>query len=104
MADKLEVDPVALRLGSDQMFNTVDEAAVDFLRHDDDLAEAAPGWIGASQAALAEMAARWEVGHTQHKLNVAGLSQHVTEAGIRYASTETQSAQALQSLTGDMGI
>lgn len=104
MADQLKVDPVALQLGSDQMFGAVDEAAVDFIRHDDDLAEAAGGWIGASEAAVAETAARWDIRHGQHKAKVAGLSHHVDEAGMRYAGNDEESAQALESLTRRMGI
>jgi hypothetical protein len=104
VAHELEVDPVALRLGSDQMLSTVDAAALRFLRRDDELAEAAVGWIGVSQAALAETAARWDIRHSQHKAKVARLSQHVDEAGMRYAGTDEKSAHALESLTRRMGI
>lgn len=52
MADQLRVDPVALQHGSNQMFDAVGEAALDFISHDDKLADAAPGWIGSSQLAL----------------------------------------------------
>jgi hypothetical protein len=51
VAGELEVDPVALHVGSDQMFDAVGEAAVDFVSHEDGLAVAAPGWIGSSQLA-----------------------------------------------------
>jgi hypothetical protein len=59
MADELKVDPVALHLGSNQMLNAVGEASLEFVSHEDGLADAAPGWIGSSQLALAELAAGW---------------------------------------------
>jgi hypothetical protein len=46
VADVLQVDPVALHLGSSDMFNAVGEAALAFICHEDGLAEAEPGWIG----------------------------------------------------------
>ena len=58
MADKLKVDPVALHLGSNQMFDAVGEASLEFVSHEEGLADAAPGWIGSSQQALGELAAR----------------------------------------------
>jgi hypothetical protein len=75
VADGLKVDPDALHLGSSDMFNAVGEAALDFISHEDGLAQAEPGWIGSSQRVLAELAARWEVRHDQHKLKVDGLGE-----------------------------
>lgn len=100
MAGELKVDPVALHHGSNDMLNAVGEAALDFASHEDGLAEAAPGWIGSSQLALGELAARWEVRHNQHKLQVGGLGSHVAEAMVSYATNEDRSAQALRSLQG----
>lgn len=98
MADELKVDPVALHLGSNDMFNAVGEAALDFISHEDGLAEVAPGWIGSSQLALGELAARWEVRHTQHKLQIGGLGSHVAEAMVSYVTNEDESARALRSV------
>ena len=98
MAYELKADPVALHLGSNDMFNAVGEAAVDFVSHEDGLAEAAPGWIGSSQLALAELAARWEVLHDHHKVHVDGLGSHVAEAMFSYVTNEDESAQAFRSL------
>jgi hypothetical protein len=95
---ELKVDPVALHVGSNDMFNAVGEAALDFIRHEDGLAEAAPGWIGSSQLALGELAARWEVRHDQHQLQVDGLGSQVAEAMFRYVINEDESAQAFSSL------
>jgi hypothetical protein len=100
VADELKVDPVALNVGSNHMFNAVGEAALDFVSHEEGLAEAAPGWIGSSQQALAELAARWEVRHNQHKLQVGGLGSHVADAMVSYVTTEDESARALRSLQG----
>lgn len=96
MADQLYVEPVAMQLSSDRMVNAVGDAAVSFIGHEDDLAAAAPGWIGASQQALAELAARWEAQHTQHKLRVSALNQGVIAAGLDYATNEDDSARALK--------
>lgn len=98
MADELKVDPVALHVGSNDMFNAVGEAALDFFSHEDGLAEAAPGWIGSSQLALRELAARWEVRHDQHKLQVGGLGSHVAEAMLCYLRNEDESARAFRSV------
>lgn len=98
MADVLQVDPVALHLGSSDMFNAVGEAALAFASHEDGLAEAEPGWIGSSQRALSELAARWEVLHDQHKLKVDGLGSHVAEAMFSYVTNEDHSARAFRSL------
>jgi hypothetical protein len=83
MADQLKVDPVALHHGSN---------------HEDKLAGAAPGWIGSSQLALGELAARWEARHCQHKLQVGGLGAHVADAMVGYVTTEDESTRAIRSV------
>jgi hypothetical protein len=98
VADKLKVDPVALHLGSNQMLTAVGEAALEFVSHEDGLADAAPGWIGSSQQALGELAARWEVRHSHHKLHVGRLGSHVSDALVSYLTNEDESAQAVRSL------
>lgn len=97
MADRLKVDPVALHNGSNDMLHTVGEAALSFANHEDDLAEAASGWIGSSQQALGELAARWETRHSHHKRQVGGLGSHVAEAMTRYVSNEDESARVVRS-------
>ncbi|WP_231999258.1 RNA 2'-phosphotransferase [Mycobacterium sp. 1081908.1] len=98
MGDELKVDPAALHVGSNDMFNAVGQAALEFVLHEDVLAEAAPGWIGSSQFALGELAARWEIRHDHHQLQVDGLGSHVAEAMFRYVTNEDESAQAFRSL------
>lgn len=98
MADKLKVDPVALHHGSNQMFNAVGEAALDFIGHEGGLADAAPGWIASSQLALGELAARWEARHSQHKLKVGGLGSHVADAMVGYVTTEDESTRTIRSV------
>ena len=98
MANELNVDPVALHNGSDDMLDSVGEAALSFANHEDGLADAASGWIGSSQQALAELAARWEARHNHHKLQVSGLGSHVADAMTRYVNNEDESAQAVRSL------
>ena len=98
VADELKVDPVALHNGGNDMLDSVGEAALSFVNHEDGLADAAPGWIGSSQQALGELAARWEARHNHHKLQVGGLGSHVADAMTRYVSNEDESAQAVQSL------
>jgi hypothetical protein len=98
MAEKLGVDPVALHHGSDQMFDAVGEAALDFISHEDGLADAAPGWVGSSRRALGELAARWEARHSQHKWQVGGLGSHVAEVMVGYVGTEGESTRAIRSV------
>lgn len=99
MADALQVNPVALHLGSNHMLTAVGEAAMAFIGHEEGLAEAAPGGIGASQLALAEVTARWEAKHIQHKLKIGGLGYSVATARVSYVTNEDESAQALNSLS-----
>lgn len=98
MAEKLKADPVALNIGSNQMFDAVGEASWNFVSHEEGLAGAAPGWIGSSQQALGALAARWEARHDQHKRKVGGLGSHVAEAMVSYATTEDGSMRALRSV------
>jgi hypothetical protein len=98
VADELKVDPVALNNGSNEMLDSVGEAALSFVSHEDGLAEAAPGWIGSSQQALGELAARWAARHSHHKLQVGGLGSHVADAMVRYVTNEDESAQAVRSV------
>ena len=98
MADELKVDPVALHNGSDDMLNSVGEAALSFSSHEDGLAEAAQGWIGSSQQALGELAARWEARHAHHKLQVGRLGADVADAMIRYVTNEDNSTRAVRSV------
>jgi hypothetical protein len=98
VADELKVDPVALHNGSDDMLNSVGEAALSFSSHEDGLAEAEQGWIASSQQALGELAARWEARHVHHKLQVGRLGAHVADAMVRYVTNEDNSTQAVRSI------
>ncbi|MCV7197425.1 RNA 2'-phosphotransferase [Mycobacterium angelicum] len=100
MADDLAVDLAALHVGSNHVLDGVGEAAVEFVRHEDGLADAASGWVGSSQRALAHLAARWEARHGQHKLAVGGLGLHVAEAMVEYRSNEGASCGVLGSVAG----
>lgn len=100
MAEDLQVDLAALHVGSNHMLNAVGEAAMAFVSHEEGLAEAAPGWVGSSQLALAELAERWEARHDQHKLTVSGLGSHVAQSMASYATNEDGSARALRSVQG----
>lgn len=98
MADELKLDPVALHHSSNDMLESVGEAALSFINHEDSLAEAAPGWVGSSQEALGELAARWEARHGQHKLQVGNLGSHVAEAMLRFVTNEEEAVRAMRSL------
>jgi hypothetical protein len=98
VADKMNVDPVALHNGSDDMLNSVSEAALSFVSHEDALVESAPGWIGSSQQALGELASHWEARHDHHKRQVGTLGAHVADAMLRYVANEENSTQAVRSV------
>jgi hypothetical protein len=98
VAEEFKVDPIALHNGSDDMLNSVGEAALSFVSHEDGLVDAAAGWIGSSQQALAELAAHWEARHGHHKLQVGRLGTHVADAMVRYVSNEDESTQAVRSV------
>lgn len=97
-ATKVRVDPVVLHHGSKQVVGAVEEAAAAFMSHDNGLAEATPGWIGSSQQALDQLAARWWGRHEHHKLTGAELGQGVADAAIAYASNEIASKHAFEAL------
>lgn len=97
-AKRFSVDPVAVAAGSAQMEAFLQDTAVDFIVHEDQLADAAPGWVGSSAQALAEVMARWEAKHTQHKRHVGGLAYHMATAGTEYTTNEEHGAQALRSV------
>ncbi|AFC45053.1 hypothetical protein OCO_38250 [Mycobacterium intracellulare MOTT-02] len=94
----MKVDPAALHVGSNDMFNAIGEAALDFFSHEDGLAAAAPGWIGSSELALGELSARWQARHDHHQLQVDGLGSHVAEAMLGYLTNEDESARAFRSV------
>jgi hypothetical protein len=98
MAEELKLDPLALHNGSNDMLESVGEAALSFANHEDGLADAAPGWVGSSQEALGELAARWEARHGHHKLQVGNLGSHVAEATLRFVTNEDDAARARRSL------
>jgi hypothetical protein len=98
MAEELKLDPLALHNGSNDMLESVGEAALSFANHEDGLADAAPGWVGSSQEALGELAARWEARHGHHKLQVGNLGSHVAEATLRFVTNEDDAARAMRSL------
>ena len=74
------------------------DAALDFIVHEDQLADAAPGWIGESAKALSEVMARWETRHTQHKCRTGELSYHMATVGTAFTAYEGDSAQALSAI------
>ncbi|SPM32308.1 hypothetical protein BN1232_01688, partial [Mycobacterium rhizamassiliense] len=98
VAEQLDVDLVALNVGSNHVLNGIGEAAIDFVGHEGGLADAAPGWVGSSQLALGQLAARWEARHNHHKLQVGGLGSHVAEAMVGYSTNEDDSTRALRSV------
>ena len=98
MAYELRVDPVALHNGSNDMLDSVGEAALSFVSHEDALAQAVSGWVGSSQEALGELAQRWEARHGHHKLQVGNLGSHVAEAMLRYIAHEDEAVRAMRSV------
>ncbi|WP_292991405.1 RNA 2'-phosphotransferase [Mycobacterium sp.] len=98
MADEVKVDPVALHNSSNDLLDSVGEASLRFVGHEDGLAEAASGWIGSSQQALAELSARWEARHGHHKLQVGRLGSHVGDAMTRFVANEDNATLAVRSV------
>ncbi|MCV7035666.1 RNA 2'-phosphotransferase [Mycobacterium heckeshornense] len=94
-AEFLRVDPAAVASGSTHLEASVGEVAINFIVHEDQLADAEPGWIGESAKALSEVMTRWETRHAEHKRAVGGLSFHMATAGTAFSANEGHSAQAL---------
>jgi uncharacterized protein YukE len=97
-AELVRVDPAAVAAGSTRMETGVGDAAIDFVVHEDQLADAAPGWIGESAKALSEVMARWETKHTQHKNRTGQLAYHMATTGTAFSANEERSVQALSSI------
>lgn len=97
-AELVRVDPAAVAVGSTHLETSVGDAAIDFVVHEDQLADAAPGWIGESAKALSEVMARWETKHTQHKRRTGGLAYHMATTGTAFTTNEQHSVQALSSV------
>jgi hypothetical protein len=98
MADRLHVDLAALQIGSDHIDSAVGDAAMDFIVHEDGIADAAPGWIGDSAKALDKLLAHWRVKHASHKRNLGSLNNFVITAGQDYSANEDSSAQIVRSI------
>jgi uncharacterized protein YukE len=98
MADLVRVDPAAVAAGSTQLENGVGDAAIDFIVHEDQLADAAPGWIGESVNALSEVMARWETKHIQHKRRTGELANHMATAGTAFTANDERGEQALSAI------
>ncbi|BBU23412.1 RNA 2'-phosphotransferase [Mycobacterium xenopi] len=94
----VQVDPAAVAAGSTHLEASVGDAAINFMVHEDQLADAAPGWIGESAKALSEVMTRWETRHAEHKRSVGGLSYHMAMAGTAFTANEGHSAQELSAL------
>jgi uncharacterized protein YukE len=97
-AEFVQVDPAAVAVGSTHLEASVGDVAIDFIVHEDQLADAAPGWIGESAKALSEVMARWETRHAEHKRGVGGLSYHMATAGTAFTANEGHSAQEFAAL------
>ncbi|BCQ09750.1 hypothetical protein JMUB5695_03200 [Mycobacterium heckeshornense] len=97
-AEFVQVDPVAVAAGSTHLEASVGDAAINFVVHEDQLADAALGWIGESAKALSEVMTRWATRHAEHKRAVGGLSYHMATAGTAFTANERHSAQTLSAL------
>lgn len=95
---EIRVDPVTLHHGSKQVLSAFEEAAVEFLDHDNNLAEATPGWIGASQRALNEVSTRWWIRHRDHLWSGTELGMGMGAAVAGYLDNEDASVQAMTSV------
>ena len=93
MAHVLRVDPAQLGRSSDRMFRAMRDAAGAFAGCENDLAQAAPGWVGESQRALAELAASWKDQHAAYQSRLTSLCQHMTGAAIGYAAADGEPGQ-----------
>jgi uncharacterized protein YukE len=94
----VKVDPSAVAAGSTHLELSVGDAAMDFIVHEDELADVAPGWIGESARALSEVTVRWETLHTQHKRRTGELGYQMATVGTVFTLHEEHSAQAFSAL------
>lgn len=99
MAGEVRVDPIDLRMTNDH----VSVAASDHLNatrsHEDELHDAASRWRGESQAAMRELADHWGLQNSEHHQRVTQLAQKISDAADRYAAVDSDSADAIESLS-----
>lgn len=100
----LRVDPVDVHIGGADAASAAATAAAAFARHEDALAEAESGWIGASRDALSEFSAKLAAQNIAAHASVNALSEKLAQAAAVYASTDDDGGQALAASAEDMGL
>lgn len=95
MSDFVDVDPVAVRVGANQVATAAQDAVANLRRHHRQLADAADGWVGASRAALDELTERWEQQHASWQKAIGETVDNMTANARGFDDTESRNAHRL---------
>lgn len=100
----VKADPAVIHAGGSQVASAAQSAAQEFLRHENELAEAEAGWVGNSREALAEFTAALAQHHVAVHTAATELSQKMADAAVRYTSTDSNASEEVARIADAMGI
>ncbi|MCV7286703.1 MULTISPECIES: WXG100 family type VII secretion target [Mycolicibacterium] len=104
MAKDLRVDVDALRMASDHVDVAADGLRTDHGSANERIGTAQTGWIGASGAALAAAATKWEEESAAHYADIIGHAADLRSAGARYVTTDDDGATDIEGTAAAMGL
>ena len=108
MADQLHVDPTDLRAVAAKVLVHADEILRQHTEAHGRMAEALPGLVGTSAAALSALTSDWEADTARLFTDMHAHAERYTVAAARYERTDISSAseltEAARALGESMGI
>ncbi len=104
MLKPLHVDPIDVHLAGSRLSVATHTAATAFANHENQLAEAEVGWVGASREALRELTSALSARHVAYCTAVAELSQHMSDGAAAYTNTDTSASESVARIAEAMGM
>ena len=108
MADELRVDPADLHVGAAQVEVHAEEMMAAHTQAHGQMAEAAPGIVGASVAALAALTSHWEAESAGQFAEMIEHSEKFRSAATQYDSTDSATSSqidgAARAIADNMGL
>ncbi len=95
MGDRVQVDPIDLRMSSDHMDMHHAELLGAHTAADGAIEEAQAGWVGASAAALQARLVEWQAATARLCGDIAAHGDAFRAAAAGYETTDTDSAEKL---------
>lgn len=95
MPQELRVAPEDLLVSGTQTANHAENVAAVHTASDARIESAMPGWTGASQAAMAAIAAKWQATSAALSSRLVDHAQALHSSGQGYDATESRNADAV---------